>query len=87
MEKELFPIMSEFGSAVHSAQILEFGLGILQTLIAVNQHVEFAKSPKKALRSGNEANTLGTIFKAVKVKEHFTPAEERGNLVGHKSTK
>lgn len=77
MDKDLIPVLSEFGAAVHSAQILEYGLGLLQSLIAVNQNIEFSTGPKKAFRMGNEGKTLGEIFKAVKEKEFFTSAEEK----------
>ena len=77
MNKDIVPIMSEFGAAVHSAQVLESGLGLLQSLIALHQDIKFSVGPNKAFRAGNEAKSLGAIFKAVKELGFFTSAEEK----------
>jgi len=76
MDHDLTEIMSEFAYAVHAAQMLEYGLGILLTQIAVNQRIEFTDGPKQAFRKGKEIKSLAAIFKAVREKEYFTPAEE-----------
>lgn len=77
MDKDVALVFAEFGAAVHDAQILESALGLLMALVSKYQDAQFSAGPEKALCGSGEEKTLGEIFRAVKKKEYFTPAEEK----------
>jgi hypothetical protein len=77
MHESVVPVFAEFGSAVHIAQRLEFGLTLLLAFAVKYDDATIGKSVVEGLSSNDADKTLGELWHAVKKSEYVTRAEQK----------
>lgn len=77
LHESVTPVLAEFGSAVYTAQRLEFGLTLLLAFAVKFDEAKIGKSTVDKLGSLEAEKTLGELWHAVKKSEYLTRAEQK----------
>ena len=76
MQKELVPVFAVFGACVQVAQNLESAMTFLLYLANEYEKANFDKRSKESLSTDDAPKTMGSLFKVLRAKEHFTKPEK-----------